>query len=133
MHACPVVRYPSAPHNVFFTVHSKVLPSLQVATFLLGELKQMTFQGARMGSRPGVDADGGEDRLLGLSCEVACLAELAGAKAMLQGEALTADVTRIGRQLRVFFHWLHRMWHQLETGAKVGPWREGGGPRILVP
>lgn len=105
----------------------QVLPSLKVSMFLFGEVKQMAFQEARADStltgiqgRGGIPATTAPVPRMGLDCEVVGLSELAAAKAMLQGEVLRADVTRVGGQMRGFFLWLHRMWHQLEGGVKVG-------------
>ena len=105
----------------------QVLPSLRVAAFVLGEIKGLALRGELRR-----DGEAGEDRedtgvrsgsrrpSLGLGGQLASLAELAAAKALLQGEALRMAVTAVGCQMRGFFGWLHRMWYLLEGGSKVG-------------
>ena len=109
----------------------QVLPSLRVAAFVLGEIKGLALSGELRR-----DGEAGEDRedtgvrsgsrrpSLGLGGQLASLAELAAAKALLQGEALRMAVTAVGCQMRGFFGWLHRMWYLLEGGSKVGPEEE---------
>ena len=102
----------------------QVLPSLRVAAFVLGEIKGLALSGElRHDGEAGEDAgarSGSRRPSLGLGGQLASLAELAAAKALLQGEALRMAVTAVGCQMRGFFGWLHRMWYLLEGGSKVG-------------
>ncbi|GAX83709.1 hypothetical protein CEUSTIGMA_g11134.t1 [Chlamydomonas eustigma] len=65
---------------------------------------------------------------IGMCYEVACLAELAGSKAMLQVEALKRAVTEAGKEYEHFLAWLLRMWQQLE-GVGNNEEREGSSAK----
>jgi hypothetical protein len=93
-----------------------------VAAALVSDIKDIAFKGdtdASGAASRDQDAKPSDAHWLGLHSDLACLCELAAAKALLQGEALRLAVVDVGAQLRSFFSWLYLVWNQLEGTNKV--------------
>ena len=89
----------------------------------MSDIKDIAFTGETSASGGAANKDQDEMCIdahwLGLHSDVACLTELAAAKALLQGEALRLAVVDVGAQLRSFFSWLYLVWNQLDGTSKV--------------